>query len=104
MKSWGTGAMGDYDHKEVVCAASYDGDVFPPMHMFLWKLGMKAYKNRKVGIIENGSWAPSAGRAMRALLEPLKNVSIVEPQITIKSSLKRADLAGLEALADALLI
>ena len=88
----------------VVCAASYDGDVFPPMHMFLWKLGMKAYQNRKVGIIENGSWAPSAGRAMRALLEPLKNVSIVEPQITIKSSLKRADLAGLEALADALLI
>ncbi len=88
----------------VVCAASYDGDVFPPMHMFLWKLGMKGYQNRKVGIVENGSWAPSAGRAMRALLEPLKNVSIVEPQITIKSSLKKADLPGLEALADSLLI
>ncbi len=88
----------------VVCAASYDGDVFPPMHMFLWKLGMKGYQNRKVGIVENGSWAPSAGRAMRALLEPLKNVSIVEPQITIKSSLKKADLSGLEALADSLLI
>ena len=88
----------------VVCAASYDGDVFPPMHMFLWKLGRKGYQNRKVGIVENGSWAPSAGRAMRALLEPLKNVSIVEPQITIKSSLKKADLPGLEALADSLLI
>lgn len=88
----------------VVCAASYDGDVFPPMHMFLWKLGMKGYQNRKVGIVENGSWAPSAGRAMRALLEPLKNVSIVEPQITIKSSLKKANLPGLEALADSLLI
>ena len=87
----------------VVCASSYDGDVFPPMHQFLWKLQMKAYQNRTVAIVENGSWAPSAGKAMKALLEPLKNVKIVEPMVTIKSSMKEADVPQLEALADALL-
>jgi len=87
----------------VVCASSYDADVFPPMHLFLWKLQMKAYQNRTVAIVENGSWAPSAGKAMKALLEPLKNVKIVEPMVTIKSSMKEADIPQLEALADALL-
>lgn len=87
----------------VVCASSYDGDVFPPMHTFLWKLGIKAYQNRTVGIVENGTWAPSAGRAMRALLEPMKNVTIVEPQVTIRSAMKEADIPALEALADAIL-
>lgn len=87
----------------VVCASSYDGDVFPPMHMFLWKLKMKAYQNRTVGILENGTWAPSAGKAMRALLEQMKNVNIVEPAVTIRSSLKLADIPALEALADAVL-
>lgn len=87
----------------VVCASSYDGDVFPPMHMFLWKLKMKAYQNRTVGMLENGTWAPSAGKAMRALLEQMKNVTIVEPAVTIRSSLKLADIPALEALADAVL-
>jgi len=90
-------------NKLVVCGASYDGDVFPPMHMFLWKLGLKAYQGRTVGIVENGTWAPSAARAMRALIEPMKNVTIVEPQVTIKSSLKSTDIPALEALADAIL-
>ena len=89
--------------KLVVCASSYDADVFPPMHFFLWKLQMKAYQNRTVAIVENGSWAPSAGKAMKALLEPMKNVKIVEPMVTIKSSMKEADIPQLEALADALL-
>lgn len=87
----------------VVCASSYDGDVFPPMHMFLWKLKMKAYQNRTVGMLENGTWAPSAGKAMRALLEQMKNVTIVEPAVTIRSSLKLADIPALEELADAVL-
>lgn len=87
----------------VVCASSYDGDVFPPMHMFLWKLKMKAYQNRTVGILENGTWAPSAGKAMRALLEQMKNVNIVEPAVTIRSSMKQTDIPALEALADAVL-
>ena len=90
-------------NKLVVCASSYDGDVFPPMHMFLWKLKLKTYQNRTVGILENGTWAPSAGKAMRAIIEQMKNVTIVEPSVTIRSSMKEADLPALEALADAIL-
>jgi len=90
-------------NKLVVCAASYDGDVFPPMHLFLWKLGIKAYQNRTVGIVENGTWAPSAGKAMKALIEPMKNINLVEPMVTIKSALKQSDIPALEALADAVL-
>ena len=90
-------------NKMVVCASSYDGDVFPPMHIFLWKLQMKAYQNRTVGLVENGSWAPSAGKAMRALIEPMKNVNIVEPMVTIKSAMRDEDVPQLEALADAIL-
>ncbi len=90
-------------NKMVVCASSYDGDVFPPMHFFLWKLQMKAYQNRTVGLVENGSWAPSAGKAMRALIEPMKNVNIVEPMVTIKSAMRDEDVPQLEALADAIL-
>ena len=89
--------------KLVVCASSYDADVFPPMHFFLWKLQMKGFQNRTVGIVENGSWAPSAGKAMKALIEPLKNVKVVEPMVTIKSSMKEADVPQLKALVDALL-
>ena len=90
-------------NKMVVCASSYDADVFPPMHFFLWKLQMKAYQNRTVGIVENGSWAPSAGKAMRTLLEPMKNVKIVDPMVTIKSTMRDEDIPQLEALADAIL-
>ena len=87
----------------IICASSYDGNVFPPMHYFLWKLGIKGYQNRAVGIVENGTWAPSAGKAMRALVEPLKNVNIVEPMVTIRSTMKETDIPSLEALADAVL-
>jgi flavorubredoxin len=73
------------------------------MHLFLWKLKMKAYQSRTVGIVENGTWAPSAGKAMRALLEQMKNINIVEPAITIRSAMKEADVPALEALADAIL-
>ncbi|MBR5973403.1 MAG: MBL fold metallo-hydrolase [Paludibacteraceae bacterium] len=90
-------------NKLVVCASSYEGDVFPPMHMFLWKLGLKAYQNRTIGMVENGTWAPSAGRAMRALIEPMKNVTIVEPLVSLRSSMKESDIPQLEALADAML-
>ena len=90
-------------NKLVVCASSYEGDVFPPMHMFLWKLKLKAYQNRTIGILENGTWAPSAGKAMRAIIEQMKNVNIVEPTVTIRSSLKEADIPALEVLADGIL-
>lgn len=91
-----------YSHM-VVCAASYDADVFPPMHDFLHHLKMKAYQNRHVAIMENGSWAPTAGRVMRAMLEGMKNVSLVEPMVTIRSRMKDSDIPAMELLADALL-
>ena len=87
----------------VVAAASYDGGVFPVMHDFLHHLQIKSYQKRKVGIIENGSWAPSAARVMRSMLETMKDVEIVEPVVTIRSRMKQTDIPLLENLADALL-
>ena len=87
----------------VVAAASYDGGVFPVMHDFLHHLQIKSYQKRKVGIIENGSWAPCAARVMRSMLETMKDVEIVEPVVTIRSRMKQTDIPLLENLADALL-
>ena len=89
--------------KLVVAAASYDADVFPPMYDFLHHLKLKAYQKRRVGIIENGSWAPCAGRVMKGMLETMKEIEIVEPMVTIRSTLKQEDIPALEALADAIL-
>ena len=89
--------------KLVVAAASYDADVFPPMHDFLHHLKLKAYQKRRVGIIENGSWAPCAGRIMKGMLETMKEIEIVEPMVTIRSAMKQGDIPALEALADAML-
>ena len=88
-----------YD-RMVVAGASYDGGVFPCMQDFLHHLQSKAYQNRTVGMIENGSWGPTAGRTMKAILETMKNVTIVDPMVTIKSTMKEADIPALEALAD----
>ncbi|MDD7713995.1 MAG: FprA family A-type flavoprotein [Lachnobacterium sp.] len=90
-----------YD-RMVVAGASYDGGVFPCMQDFLHHLQSKAYQNRTVGIIENGSWGPTAGRTMKAILETMKNVTIVDPMVTIKSEMKESDMPALEALADAI--
>ena len=90
-------------NKLVVCASSYDGDVFPPMHMFLWKLKLKAYQNRTIGILENGTWAPSAGKAMQTIIEQMKNVTVAEPIVTIRSAMKQNDIPALETLAEAVL-
>ena len=89
--------------KMVLLAASYDGGVFPPMETFLYHLKSKAYQNRKVAVVENGSWAPSAARAMVSILEPMKNVTVCENKVTIKSTMKDADVIALEALADEIL-
>lgn len=91
-----------YSHM-VVCAASYDADVFPPMHDFLHHLKMKNYQKRRVAIVENGSWAPTAGRVMRAMLEGMKEIEIVEPVVTIRSRMKEGDLAAMELLSTSLL-
>lgn len=91
-----------YD-RMILCAASYDGGVFPCMQDFLHHLQAKAYQKRKVGILENGSWAPTAARTMKGLLENMKAVEIAEPVVTIKSTLKEEDIPALEKLADAML-
>ena len=87
----------------VVAASSYDGGVFPVMHDFLYHLQIKNYQKRRFGIIENGSWAPSAGKVMRSMIEGLKGCEIVEPMVTIRSRMKATDEAQLEQLAESLL-
>ena len=87
----------------VVCAASYDGGVFPVMHDFLHHLQIKNYQKRRFGIVENGSWAPSAGRVMREMIEGMKDCEIVEPMVTIHSRMKPADEEQLALLADSIL-
>ena len=88
-----------YD-RMVLAAASYDGGVFPCMQDFLHHLQSKAFQNRTVGIIENGTWGPTAGRTMKGILETMKNITIVEPMVTIRSAMKESDLPAMEALAD----
>jgi len=89
--------------KLIVAAASYDADVFPPMHDFLHHLKIKAYQKRRVGIIENGSWAPCAAKVMIGMLEQMKDIETVQPIVTIRSRMKQTDLPAMEALADAIL-
>ena len=87
----------------VIAASSYDGDVFPPMYDFLHHLKLKAFQNRRVAIIENGSWAPSAGRVMKEMIGKMKNIDLVEPIVTLRSTMKQTDIPAMEALADAIL-
>lgn len=90
-----------YD-RMILAAASYDSGVFPCMQDFLYHLQSKAYQKRKIGIVENGSWAPSAGRVMRSILDTMKELEIVEPMVTIRSTMKDADLEKLNELAEAM--
>lgn len=85
--------------KLVVAAASYDAGVFPCMEDFLHHLKAKNYQKRTVGIIENGSWAPSAAKQMKAILEGMKNITICEPVVTIKSTLNETSRKAMEELA-----
>lgn len=91
-----------YSHL-VLAAASYDASVFPPMEDFLHRLKAKNYQKRTVGIIENGSWAPTAAKSMKALMEGMKAVTFAETVVTIKSALNSENLSQLETLADELL-
>lgn len=91
-----------YSHL-LLAAASYDAGVFPPMENFLHHLKAKNYQKRTVGIIENGSWGPTAGRTMKSILEGMKDIKVVDPVVTIKSSLKPENVPQLEELANSLL-
>lgn len=87
----------------VLAASSYDGGLFPPMHDFLHHLQIKAWQNRRVAVIENGSWAPSAARVMKEMLATMKNTTLVGDTVTLRGCMKPADLPALEGLADAIL-
>lgn len=89
--------------KLVLAGATYDGGVFPPMEDFLNRLSHKAYQKRTVGIIENGSWAPVAAKSMRAILDTMKDITVCEHTVTIKSTVKDSDLAAFHMLADEIL-
>ena len=86
----------------VLAAATYNADVFPPMRNFVTWLTERGYKNRTIGLIENGSWAPMAAKVMRSMLENSKDVTILEQVVTIRSALNDDSTAQLSALADAL--
>ncbi|MCI5892035.1 MAG: FprA family A-type flavoprotein [Clostridiales bacterium] len=86
----------------VVASPTYDGGIFTTAHEFIEHLKAKTYRNRKVGIIENGTWAPMAGKKIREAFESMKDIEIVEPMVTIKSAVKPETLEQLKALADAL--
>ena len=91
-----------YD-KIILAASSYNFGVFPPMEQFLNHLKGKNYQNRKIGIIENGTWAPSAGKAMLEIIEKMKDINICQKQITIKSRMNNETIKQLEELADEIL-
>lgn len=86
----------------VLAAATYDGGLFPCMEDFLYHLKLKNYQKRTVGILENGSWAPMAGKLMKEYVEGFKDCVLAEPTVTIKSTLNAASRAQLEQLAEAL--
>ena len=93
-----------FQYRRVVFAAStYNAGVMPFMDDFLHHLKAKNWQNHVVGLIENGSWAPMAGKVMKAELEGVKNVTVVDPVVSIRGALKESDLPALEALADAIL-
>ena len=89
--------------KMVLLAASYDGGLFSPAYNFIHTLQMKAWQKRKVALVENGTWAPSAGKVMKELFGAMKDVEIVGDLVTLRSRMKDSDLPALEALADAIL-
>ena len=89
--------------KLVLATTTYNADIFPFMREFIDHLTERGFKKRTVGLMENGSWAPSCARQMRALLEEMKSMEILEPVVTLKSALKDDSLAQLDALRDALM-
>ena len=88
--------------KIVLAAASYDNYIFTPMYNFIHLLQIKGLCDRKVGLIENGSWAPCAGRLMKEMLGQMKNMEVVEPTVTIRSRIHSSDIDKLAELAQAM--
>ena len=93
-----------FRHDRLVLAApTYDGGIMPVMDTFIHHLMAKNYQNRTVGIIENGSWAPVAGRKMCEMMQSLKDITVLQPIVTVESTVKDSTMEQLNALADQLL-
>ena len=90
-------------NKMILAASSYNTGVFVPMEQFLNHLKVRNYQNRIVGIVENGSWAPSAAKTMKNILQEMKNIDIINPTITIKSTMKKETINALEILAESII-
>ncbi len=86
----------------VLCSVTYDGCLFPAMHNFLHHLKAKSFRGRRVGVVENGSWAPVAARLMIQELAEMKDMTVVEPVVTLRSTMSSDNIAELRALAHAL--
>lgn len=92
-----------FRHSTLLCmASSYDAGVFAPMADFIHHLKSKAFQNRNVALVENGSWAPSAAKTMKSEFEQMKNITFVGDPVTIKTRVKQADIEALEKLAEQL--
>ena len=87
----------------ILAASSYDAGLFTPMYEFIHRLQIKGYSNRRVALMENGSWAPSAARVMKEMVGTMKSIDLVDQVVTIRSRMKESDIPALEALADAVL-
>lgn len=89
--------------KMIIAAPTYDGGVFPIMNDFIHHLKIKSYKNRKVGVIENGSWAPMAGKVMKGYLAEMNNVDVCDTTVSIRSVMTEDNLTQMQQLADEIL-
>ncbi|HAM31321.1 MAG TPA: hypothetical protein DCP49_07810 [Erysipelotrichaceae bacterium] len=86
----------------VLAASSYDAAVFPSMELFLLELSHKNFQNRKIALMENGSWAPTAAKTMMKYIEQMKNITLIEPVITLKSRMNAQNEEQMKDLAEQL--
>ena len=93
-----------FRYPNLVCmASSYDAGLFPPMHNFLHHLQIKNFQRRRFGLVENGTWAPSAAKVMLVMVEDMKQCEVADPIVTIRGKMKESDIPALESLAEAML-
>ena len=93
-----------FKYKKIVLATTtYNMSIFPYMNELLTHLEERNYQNRKIGKIQNGSWAPSAEKTIKDILKDMKDIDIIEPTVTIKSTMKDSDMVDLEKLANNIL-
>ena len=89
--------------KLIIASATYDANLFPCVEDYVYHLKIKNFQKRKVGIIQNGSWAPAAGKLLKEAFEKMKDITICETMVDIRSAMKQSNIAEMEALADEIL-